>query len=141
MKKLFSSKWKGSKQPRKKRKYLAKAPWHTKRKFIAANLSKELRKKYGRRSTGVRKGDKVKILSGKFRKKEGKVTGIFMNISKIAVEGVQVKKRDGSKVDVKLNPSKVQIIELNMDDKNRERNLRKETNINQDKKEKTGEKK
>ena len=42
MKKIFSKHWKSSKQPRKQRKYRAKAPLHIKRKLLNVNLSKEL---------------------------------------------------------------------------------------------------
>jgi len=143
MKKEFSAKWKGSRQPRKKRKYAARAPLHIKKKFLRAELSKELRKKYGRRNVVVRKGDKIKITSGGFRKKEGKVTNVFSKIGKISVEGIQRKKRDGSKVDVKMYPSNTLIVELDLNDKNRERIIKnkplekvsKEDDIKQDKKE------
>lgn len=141
MKKQFSNKWKASSQPRKKRKYSAKAPKHIKIKFMGTNLSKELRKKYGKRNVIVRKGDRVKIMRGEFKKKDGKVTGIFVSNGKITVEGIQRKKIDGSKVDIKINPSNVQVIELNLDDKNRGKIFRKETNINPDKKEKMENKK
>ena len=141
MKKQFSNKWKGSKQPRKKRKYMAKAPQHIKIKFMGANLSKELRQKYGRRSVIVRQGDKVKVMRGGFKKKEGKVTNVFMKLGKITIEGIQRKKIDGSKVDIKISPSKVKIMDLNLDDKNRSKMFKKETNINQDKKEKMENKK
>ena len=62
MKQKFSTKWKSSKQPRKQRKYLANAPLHLKKKFISVNLSKELRKKHGKRNVSLRKGDIVKIM-------------------------------------------------------------------------------
>ncbi len=65
MKKKFSDKWKASKLPRKQRKYLANAPLHIKRKFLSANLSKELRKKHGKRSIPIRKGDTVRIMGEK----------------------------------------------------------------------------
>ena len=92
---------------------------HIKKKFVTANLSKELRKKYGRRNFGIRKNDRVKIMNGEFRKKEGKITGVFLKIGKITIEGIQRKKRDGSKVDIKIEPSNVQIIELDTNDKKR----------------------
>jgi large subunit ribosomal protein L24 len=60
MKKEFSTQWNASKQPRKQRKYLANAPTHTRHKFISANLTKELRKKYGKRNFPLRKEDSVK---------------------------------------------------------------------------------
>jgi len=123
MKKKFSTKWKASKQPRKQRKYRAQAPLHIKRKFLGANLSKELRKKHERRNVIVRKGDKVKIMRGKYKGKEGKVTEIKTKMGKIYVEGIQVKKIDGSKANVSLRPSNLQIIELNLEDKKRIKRL------------------
>ena len=119
MKKEFSTKWIGSKQPRKQRKYIANAPLHIKRKFLSVNLSKDLRKKHSRRNIEVKKGDMVKIMIGKFRKRQGKVTEVNVKKLKIMVEGIQIKKQDGSKVNVSLRPSNLQIIELNLEDKRR----------------------
>ncbi len=75
-------------------------------------------------------------MRGEHRKKEGKVTNVFMKIGKITVENIQKKKRDGSKVDIKIDPSNVQIIELDLNDKNREKILRGETSVKHDKEEK-----
>lgn len=119
MKKEFSKHWKTSRQPRKQRKYLANAPLHIRKKFVGVNLSKDLRKKYGKRNIPVRKGDGIKIMRGKFKGKRGKITDVKLKISKVTVEGIQVKKQDGSKVDVKLQPSNLQIIELNLEDRKR----------------------
>lgn len=124
MKQKFSKSWKTSKQPRKQRKYRANAPLHIKKKFVSANLSKELRKKHGKRNTPVRKGDKVKILRGKYKGKEGKIIQVMLRISKVNVEGIQIKKLDGSKVNVKMQPSNLQIIELNLDDQKRMKKLK-----------------
>jgi len=125
MKKEFSTSWKSSKQPRKQRKYLFNAPLHTRRKFISSNLSKELRKKYGKRSLPLRKGDTVNIMRGKFKNKKGKVIGVKLKMQKIEIEGIQVKKQDGSKVNVPLRPSNLQITELNLEDKKRNKALKK----------------
>jgi len=127
MKKKFSTAWKASKQPRKQRKYLAKAPLHLKKKLVSVNLSKDLRKKHGRRNIPVKKNDIVKVMRGKFKKKQGKVLFVKLKMQKITVEGIQVKKLDGSKVNVNLRPSNLQIIELNLEDKKRLKN--KETKI------------
>lgn len=132
MRKKFSTKWKSSKQPRKQRKYLANAPIHIKRKMLSANLSKELRKKYGKRSLPLRKGDSVKIMKGKFKGKKGKILKVKTKIGKIEVDGIQVKKLDGSKVNVKLRPSNLQILELIIDDRKRSKILGKE--VKQEKK-------
>ena len=119
MKKIFSTKWKGSKQPRKQRKYLAKAPLHLKRKLLSVNLSKGLKAIHNKRNIPARKGDKVKIMRGKFRGKEGKIIKILIKTSKIYIENIQKTKQDGSKIDLPLRPSNLQIIELNKEDKRR----------------------
>jgi len=126
MKKKFSKSWKSSKQPRKQRKYLANAPLHIRKKFLSVNLSKDLRKKYGKRNIPVKKGDVVKILRGKFKKKQGKIKEVKLKISKVTVDGIQVKKQDGSKTDVKLQPSNLQIIELNTEDQKRLKQINKQ---------------
>ena len=125
MKKKFSTKWKASKQPRKQRKYAANAPIHIKKKFVGVNLSKELRKKYEKRTISLKKDDVVKILRGKHKGKKGKVLEIKLKQSRVVVEGIQVKKLDGSKVNLKLQPSNLQIVELNLEDKKREVKLGK----------------
>ena len=116
MKKKFSTTWKASKQPRKQRKYRAKAPLHIKRKLLSVNLSKELRKKYGKRNLVIRKGDSVLIKKGKFKGSKGKILEVKTRFEKIYVDGMNVKKSDGSKVNVPLKASNLQIIELNLDD-------------------------
>ena len=123
MKRKFSTKWKASKQPRKQRKYLAKAPLHLRKKFLSVNLSKDLRKKYSKRNIPLRKGDVVKIMRGKFKKKQGKVTEIRKMTGKIYIESIQTKKQDGSKVNVPMRASNLQIIELNLEDRKRMKKL------------------
>lgn len=123
MKIRFSSAWKGSRKPRKQRKYRAEAPLHTKKKFVHAHLSKDLRKKYGKRSAGLRKGDKVKVMVGKFKKHEGKVENVDSGKTRIFVSGVEITKRDGTKKPLSLHPSNLMITELSMDDKLRQKIL------------------
>ncbi len=148
MKKQFSKYWKASKQPRKQRKYRAKAPLHIKRKFLSANLSKELRKKYQKRSFPIRKGDSVKIMRGSFKGKTGKINMVDLKRTRVSIEGLQRAKKDGTKVEVFFTPSNLQIKELNLDDKERiksiERKLGKKAKVEEkpDKKEeRKGEKK
>lgn len=138
MKKEFSTKWIGSKQPRKQRKYRANAPLHLKKKFISINLSKELRKKYDKRNISVKTGDAVKILRGKFKGKSGKIAKVFLKISKVTIEGIQTTKQDGSKVSIKMQPSNLQITTLNLEDGKRLKNLKtkKEEKIETPKKQK-----
>lgn len=123
MKKFFSRTWKESEKQSKQRKYRLNAPLHTKQKFIHAHLSKELRKKYSTRSLGVRKGDKIKIMSGNFRKHEGKIERVDLKKSMIFVSGVEITKKDGTKKMLPLHPSSIMITELNLDDKSRQKIL------------------
>ena len=119
MKQKFSKHWKASKQPRKQRKYRANAPLHVRHKMISANLNKDLRKKYGKRSFPLRKADNVKIMRGEFKNKTGKIVSVDLKRLRISIEGIQKSKKDGTKVNVWFNPSNLQIKELNLDDKKR----------------------
>lgn len=123
MEKKFSRKWISSKQPRKQRKYRYNAPLHIKQKFMSSTLSKELRKKYGKRSIGLKKGDKVRVLRGQFRKHEGKIEKVDLNKTKVVISGVEIVKKDGTKGTYPINPSNIMIIELNLDDKMRRKSL------------------
>ena len=119
MKQEFSTQWISSSQPRKQRKYLANAPLHLKHKFLSANLSKELRKKYAKRNLPLRKGDEVLIMRGAFKKKKAKVTSVDLKNTRIALEGIQRNKKDGSKVNVFFHPRALQILTLHLEDKQR----------------------
>jgi len=115
----FSKSWKSSKQPRKQHKYRYNAPLHVRSRFMHVHLSKDLRKKYRKRSIGVRKGDAVSILRGQFKGKTGKVERVDLKQIKVYVTGVEILKKDGTKVLCPLEPSNLMIIELNLDDKKR----------------------
>lgn len=95
---------------------------------MSANLSKELRKKYRKRSLPLRKGDTVKIMRGKFRKKTGKIAVVDAKKMKVEIEGMQIKKQDGSKANVKFNPPFLQITELNLEDRKRNEALIRQKN-------------
>ena len=115
----FSTSWRTSKRPGKQRKYKARMPMHLRRRLLSANLSKELRKKYGKRSIPLRKGDVVKVMRGKFSKKTGKILAVNSKRLNVEIEGLQIKKQDGSKANVRFTPSILQITELNAEDKKR----------------------
>lgn len=131
MKRKFSTSWKSSKQPRKQRKYLANAPFHLKHKFLSAHLSKELRKKHGKRSMPLRQGDEVLVMRGSFRKKKAKVSKTDLKKTRIALENIQRTKKDGTKVNVWFHPSALQIQSLNLDDKKRIKALERTANKSQ----------
>lgn len=142
MKKEFSSAWVGSSQTRKQRKYRYNAPLHLRHKMISANLSKELRKSYGKRNIPLRKDDEVKIMVGEFKGKKGKVESIDLKKLKLKIAGIFRTKKDGSKIAVIFDPSNLQIIELNLSDKKRKEALeRKGSEKKTEKAEKKTEKK
>ncbi len=119
MKSKFSKAWKSSRQPRKQHKYRHNAPLHIKNKFMGAHLSKELRKKYSRRSITARKGDTVKIMRGQFRGKTGKIDRVNVKRTKVYITGIDITKKDGTKAFYPIHPSNILITELNLDDKKR----------------------
>lgn len=123
MNKDWSSSWKSSKQPRKQRKYRHNAPLHVKQKFVSVHLSRELRKKYGKRNITIRKGDTVKVMRGQFTGKIGKVAKVDLKKSRLHIEGIENIKKDGTKKPYPLQPSNVMITELNLDDKLRQEKL------------------
>ena len=126
--KKFSKAWKNSSKPRKQIKYRINAPLHIKQKFMHSHLSKELRKKYGKRSIGLRKGDKVKIMRGQFKKHDGKIERVDLRKTLAYVNGIEISKRDGSKKMLGLNPSNLVLVELNLDDRLRQKVLERKQN-------------
>ena len=117
----FSIKWKKSKKPKKQRLYRSRAPLHIKQKFVAAHLSKELRKKYYTRSLALKRGDKVKILRGQFKGKSGSVDEIDLKSEKVMINGIEIAKKDGSKTRYPINVSNLMITDLKLDDKMRQK--------------------
>lgn len=121
--KNFSNTWRRSTKPKKQRKYRFNAPLHVKQRFVHSHLSKELKKKHSKRSIGLRKGDKVRIMRGRFRKHEGKVEIIDVKKARVFVSGAGITKKDGTKRLVAIHPSNIMITEINLDDKFRQKLL------------------
>ncbi len=128
MKSVWASSWKGSKQPRKQRKYVYNAPMHVRRKFLGAHLSKELKQKYGTRTVMLKKGDKVKVLRGSHKNHIGKVDRVDATNLKIYLTGIEVTKKDGSKAMPPFRPSNLMITELDLNDRKRELAIKRKGN-------------
>jgi large subunit ribosomal protein L24 len=141
MKSKFSSSWLSSVQVRKQRKFRYNAPLHIRHKFLSTSLSKELRKKYGKRSIAVKKGDEVLIMRGSFKKKKGKILEIDLKRSRVSIENINRTKKDGTKVNVYLNASSLQIQNLNLEDNRRFKRINREEKTETKREEKTVEKK
>ncbi len=121
MKSKWSKSWRASKQPRKQRKYLYNIPLHLSRKLMSVHLNKELKQKYGKRNTYIRKGDSVKIMVGQFKKKTGKVERVDVKHRKVYVEGICIVKKDGTKLPYPIYPSNLMITNLEIGDKIRKK--------------------
>jgi len=129
--KHFSKHWISSKKSKKQRKYRANAPKHIKRRLIASNLSKYLRKTYKKRSLVLIKKDMVRVMRGKFKKKTGKIIGVNTKSGKVFIENIQKTKKDGTKINVSFEPSNLQITELNLEKKKRLKKPETKENIKQ----------
>ncbi len=93
------------------------ATFQTRSKQLGSALSKDLHKKYGKRSVRVVEGDSVKILRGEFKGVDGKVAKISTEKSSVAIEGVKKEKTKGDKFDVYIHTSNLLVTSLNTEDK------------------------
>jgi len=96
---------------------LFQATLQTRSKQMGANLSKDLQKKYGKKSARVIEGDSVTILRGEFKGVDGKVSKISTQKTSVAIDGVKKEKTKGDKFDVYIHTSNLVITSLNGDDK------------------------
>ncbi len=104
-------------KPTKVRNYqMYQAPLHRISAQLGSTLSKELRKKYGRRSARVVEGDTVKVLRGEYKDVEGKVASVSTLQNSVAIEGIKKEKGKGDKVDVLIHSTNLMITSLNTED-------------------------
>ena len=96
---------------------LFQATLQTRSKQMGSALSKDLQKKYGKKSARVIEGDSVTILRGEFKGVDGKISKISTQKSSVAIEGVKKEKTKGDKFDVYIHTSNLIITSLNSDDK------------------------
>jgi len=104
-------------KPTKVRNYQIYRATYTRRsKQLGGHLSKDLQKKYGKRSIRVTLGDTVKVIRGEYRGVDGKVSKIELARSSIAIEGIKKEKSRGEKFDIFIPASNVVVTGLNLDD-------------------------
>ena len=96
---------------------LFQATLQTRSKQMGSALSKDLQKKYGKKSARVVEGDSVTILRGEFKGVDGKISNISTQKSSVAIDGVKKEKTKGDKFDVYIHTSNLVINSLNSDDK------------------------
>ena len=94
-----------------------KATYNTKSKQLWSALSKELHKKYGKRSVRVVEGDSFTILRGEFKGVDGKIAKVSTQKSSVAIEWVKKEKTKGDKFDVYIHTSNLVVTSLSTEDK------------------------
>ena len=119
---------------------LFQATLQTRSKQMGSALSKDLQKKYGKKSARVVEGDSVTILRGEFKGVDGKISNISTQKSSVAIDGVKKEKTKGDKFDVYIHTSNLVITSLNSNDKWRMAKLegkdpKKQTSVKQETKE------
>jgi large subunit ribosomal protein L24 len=94
-----------------------RATYTTKSKQLGSALSKDLHKKYGKRSVRVIEGDSIKIVRGEFKGVDGKISKISTQKSSVSIEGIKKEKTKGDKFDVHIHTSNLVVTSLNTGDK------------------------
>ena len=104
-------------KPTKVRNYqIYRATMATRNKQLGSPLSKDLQKRYGKRSIRVVLGDTVKVMRGEYRGVDGKISKVSIADNSVAIEGVKKEKSKGEKFDVLIRSTNVVITNLNLDD-------------------------
>ncbi|MCC7553467.1 MAG: 50S ribosomal protein L24 [Methanobacteriaceae archaeon] len=111
-------------QPRKQRKNRYEAPLHKRQKYISSSLSKDLKEEVGVKSLPLKIGDKIKVLRGDYKEQEGKVIEVNYTSYKAFIEGITFSKPDGNAVIVPIDPSNLMIIDADLKDEKRLKNIK-----------------
>ena len=98
-------------------KLIYRASHVVKSKQISSPLSKDLQKKYGKKSVRAKEGDSIKIVRGEFKGVDGKISKVSTKNNSLAIDGVKKEKTKGEKFDVYVHSSNVIVTSLNTDDK------------------------
>ena len=93
------------------------ATMKTASKQLSGKLSKDLRKKYNKRSVRIVEGDSVKVVRGEFTGVDGKVTEVSSHNNGLTIEGVKKEKLKGEKFDVYIPTTNIEVTGLNTADK------------------------
>jgi len=93
------------------------ATFQTRSKQLGSALSKDLQKKYGKKSTRIIEGDSITILRGEFKGVTGKITKISTEKTSVTIDGVKKEKTKGDKFDVYIHTSNLVVTALNTSDK------------------------
>jgi large subunit ribosomal protein L26e len=101
-----------SNQRRKSRKAHFGAHSNLKYKLMSANLSKELKEKYGVRSLPVRRDDEVMVVRGHYKDSKGKVNTVYRKRWCLYIEKVSETKQNGANIRIPINASNCVLTKL-----------------------------
>ena len=93
------------------------ATFQTRSKQLGSALSKDLQKKYGKRSVRVNEGDSIKIVRGEFKGVDGKIAKVSPQKSSVTIEGIKKEKTKGDKFDVYIHTSNLLVTSLNSENR------------------------
>jgi len=113
-----------SRQPRRQRKAMYEAHTTERRRRMGVALSRELRKRYGRRQVPPRKGDTVRVLSGSFRGREERVAKVDRRGYAVTLDNITGKTGDQKLKPLPIRVSHLLLTRLNLSDPWRRRMLR-----------------
>jgi len=98
-------------------KMIYRATFQTRSKQLGSALSKDLHKKYGKRSVRVNEGDSIKIVRGEFKGVDGKIGKVSPQKNSVTIEGIKKEKTKGEKFDVYIHTSNLVVTSLNTENK------------------------
>ena len=110
--------------PRRQRRSLYLAGPFERRRRMSVPLSRELRRRFHRRSVPVRKGDTVRVLAGSFKGREERVARINRRSYSVTLDNVTLKTADEKLKPLDLRTGRLVITRLNLSDAWRRRALK-----------------
>ena len=90
------------------------APSHLRYKLLSANLSRELRQKYGVKSMPIRRDDEVTVVRGSSKDAKGKVSQVYRKKWSLYIEKLTKNRTNGATIRIPINPSNVVITKLKL---------------------------
>ncbi len=93
------------------------ATFQTRSKQLGSALSKDLQKKYGKRSVRVNEGDSIKIVRGEYKGVDGKISKVSPQKNSVIIDGIKKEKAKGDKFDVYIHTSNLLVTSLNSENR------------------------
>ena len=93
------------------------ATFQTRSKQLGSALSKDLQKKYGKRSVRVNEGDSIKIVRGEYKGVDGKISKVSPQKNSVTIDGIKKEKTKGDKFDVYIHTSNLLVTSLNSENR------------------------